>query len=99
MAEEHGSRRLAVIVAADIAGYSRLVSRDERETLDALRSHRSEFIEPTIEKHRGRLANTAGDSLLLEFPSVVDATDFAIALQRFVIAPHQHEDIRAAAEH
>ena len=48
MAEEHGSRRLAVIVAADIAGYSRLVSRDERGTLNALRSHRSEFIEPTI---------------------------------------------------
>ena len=100
MAEEHGSRRLAVIVAADIAGYSRLVSRDERETLDALRSHRSEFIEPTIEKHRGRLANTAGDSLLLEFPSVVDAADFAIALQRGMaarnasIADNQRIDFR-----
>ena len=71
----------AVIVAADIAGYSRLVSRDERGTLNALRSHRSEFIEPTIKEHRGRLANTAGDSLLLEFPSVVEAAHFAIALQ------------------
>jgi pimeloyl-ACP methyl ester carboxylesterase len=77
-----------------------LVSRDERETLDALRSHRSEFIEPTIEKHRGRLANTAGDSLLLEFPSVVDAADFAIALQRGMaarnasIADNQRIDFR-----
>ncbi|MFN0113068.1 MAG: alpha/beta fold hydrolase [Paracoccaceae bacterium] len=70
-----------MIVAADIAGYGRLVSRDERATLDALRTHRSEFIEPTISKHRGRLANTAGDSMLLEFPSVVDAADFALALQ------------------
>ena len=83
MAEEHGSRRLAVIVAADIAGYSRLVSpKYETKTLNALRSHRSEFIEPTIQKYRGRLANTAGDSLLMEFPSVVDAVDFAFALQR-----------------
>lgn len=81
MVEELGSRRLAVIVAADVAGYSRLVSRNEKETLDALRSHRSEFIEPTIKKHRGRLANTAGDSLLLEFPSVVDAADFALEMQ------------------
>jgi len=100
MAEEHGSRRLAVIVAADIAGYSRLVSRDERETLDALRSLRSEFIDPTIGKYRGRLANTAGDSLLLEFPSVVDATEFAIALQRGMavrnanIADNQRIDFR-----
>src|ERR1700728_47027 len=100
MAEELGSRRLAVIVAADVAGYSSLVSRDERETLDALRSHRSEFIEPTIEKHRGRLANTAGDSLLLEFPSAVDAANFALALQRGMaarnanIADHQRIDFR-----
>jgi class 3 adenylate cyclase/pimeloyl-ACP methyl ester carboxylesterase len=82
MTAEHSTRRLAVIVAADIAGYTRLVSQAESETLDALRSHRSEFIEPTIEKHRGRLANTAGDSLLMEFPSVVDAADFALELQR-----------------
>jgi class 3 adenylate cyclase/pimeloyl-ACP methyl ester carboxylesterase len=100
MAEQHGSQRLAVIVAADIAGYSRLVSRDERETLDSLRSHRSEFIDPTIDKYRGRLANTAGDSLLLEFPSVVEAADFAIALQRGMaarnanIAENQRIDFR-----
>lgn len=82
MTEEHGARRLAVIVAADVAGYSRLVSRNESATLDALRAHRSEFIEPMIRKHRGRLANTAGDSLLLEFPSVGEAADFALAVQR-----------------
>jgi class 3 adenylate cyclase len=86
MLKELGSRRLAVIVAADVAGYSRLVSRDERETLDAMRSHRSDFIDPMIGKHRGRLANTAGDSLLLEFPSVVDAANFALALQRGMAA-------------
>ncbi len=100
MAEGHGLRRLSVIVAADIAGYSRLVSRDEISTLDALRSHRLDFIGPTIEKHRGRLANTAGDSLLVEFPSVADAADFALALQHGMaernanIADNQRIDFR-----
>ena len=93
-------RRLAVIVAADISGYSRLVSRDEISTLDTLQSHRSEFIDPTIKKHRGRLANTAGDSLLVEFLSVEDAADFALALQHGMagrntnIADHQRVDFR-----
>lgn len=75
-------RRLAVIVAADIAGYSRLVSRDEVKTLHTLRSHRVQFVDPLIEQHRGRVANTAGDGLLLQFPSVADGAQFALALQR-----------------
>ena len=74
-------RRLAAIVAADIAGYSVLIGRDEEGTLRALRAHRKELIDRLIEEHGGRIANTAGDSLLLEFPSAVDAVRCAIAVQ------------------
>jgi class 3 adenylate cyclase/pimeloyl-ACP methyl ester carboxylesterase len=82
MAEEQGTRRLAVIVAADVAGYSRLVSRDEMKTLHALQVHRVQFVDPLVKQHRGRVANTAGDGLLLQFPSVADGAHFALALQR-----------------
>jgi adenylate cyclase len=75
------NRRLAAIVAADIAGYSRLIGQDEEGTLRALRSHRAELLDPLIEQHGGRIANTAGDSLLLEFPSAVDAVRCSIAVQ------------------
>ena len=75
------NRRLAAIVAADIAGYSRLIGQDEEGTLRALRAHRAELIDPLIEQHGGRIANTAGDSLLLEFPSAVDAVRCSIAVQ------------------
>jgi len=75
------NRRLAAIVAADIAGYSRLIGQDEEGTLRALRARRAELIDPLIEQHGGRIANTAGDSLLLEFPSAVDAVRCAIAVQ------------------
>jgi adenylate cyclase len=75
-------RRLAAIVAADIAGYSRLVSGDEEGALRALRSHRRDLIDPMVEDYGGRIANTAGDSLLLEFSSAVDAVRFAQAMQR-----------------
>ena len=74
-------RRLAAIVAADVAGFSRLVDENEEATLASLRAHRVEFIDPLVEAHGGRVANTAGDSLLLEFPSAVDALRFAIAFQ------------------
>ncbi len=76
------NRRLAAIVAADIAGYSRLIGQDEEGTLRALRAHRTELIDPLIEQHGGRIANTAGDSLLLEFASAVDAVRCAIAFQK-----------------
>ncbi len=79
MAREN--RRLAAIVAADVAGYSRLVGQDEEGTLRALRAHRREFIDALIEEHNGRIANTAGDSLLLEFPSAVEALRCAVELQ------------------
>ena len=75
------NRRLAAIVAADIVGYSRLIGRDEEGTLQAMRAQRAELINPLIEQHGGRIANTAGDSLLLEFASVVDAVRCSIAVQ------------------
>ena len=80
------NRRLAAIVAADIAGFSRLVGVDEEGTLGALRGHRRELIDPLVADHGGRIANTAGDSLLLEFPSVVDAVRCAIAIQQGMAA-------------
>ncbi|MEM7122493.1 MAG: alpha/beta fold hydrolase [Pseudomonadota bacterium] len=82
MADEGQSRKLTTIVAADVAGYSRLTAADETGTLTALRAHRSEFIDPRIAAHRGRIANTAGDSLLIEFPSVSDAVRFSVEVQR-----------------
>jgi len=82
MAEGDVTRRLTTIVAADIAGYTRLMGADDEGTLAALRSHRNEVIDPKIAEHGGRIANTAGDSLLLEFPSVVDALRCAIDVQR-----------------
>ena len=79
---ERTQRKLAAIVAADVAGYSRLVGADEEGTLRALRAHRAEFIDPLLLEHGGRIANTAGDSLLLEFASVVDAVRCTLAMQR-----------------
>src|SRR5690349_11176584 len=66
-------RRLAAILAADVAGYSRLIGADEEGTLNRLRSIRAELIDPKITDHRGRIVKTTGDGLLLEFSSVVDA--------------------------
>lgn len=74
-------RRLAAIVAADVAGYSRLMGADEEGTIAALRGHRQAVIEPKLEQFNGRIANTAGDSFLIEFPSAVDALRCAIDIQ------------------
>ena len=73
-------RRLAAIVAADVAGYSRLMGQDEVGTLRTLTVHR-EIMDRLIAKHRGRIANTAGDNVLAEFPSVVDAVQCAVEVQ------------------
>ena len=81
MADET-QRRLAAIVVADVVGYSRLMGTDEVGTLAALRTHRSEVIDPMIDKHGGRIVKTTGDGLLLEFPSVVAAVQCAIATQQ-----------------
>jgi len=79
-------RRLAAIVAADVAGYSRLIGTDEEGTLAALRAHRRELIDPLIVEHGGRIVKTMGDGLLLEFPSIVDATRCAIEVQKGMAA-------------
>ena len=82
MSEERVERRLAAILAADIAGYSRLMGRDEEGTLAALRAIRRELSDPKIAEHRGRIVKTTGDGLLVEFASVVDAVRCAIDVQR-----------------
>ena len=63
-------RRLAAIVSADVAGYSRLMGRDESATLAALKALRIELVDPRIAQHGGRIVKTTGDGLLVEFPSV-----------------------------
>jgi adenylate cyclase len=75
------TRRLAAILAADVAGYSRLIGTDEGGTLQALKATRAELIDPTIAAHNGRLVKTTGDGLLVEFGSVVDALRGATEVQ------------------
>jgi adenylate cyclase len=79
---ERVERRLAVILAADVAGYSRLMGEDEEGTLAALKAIRRELADPRIAEHRGRIVKTTGDGLLVEFPSVVDAVRCAVEIQR-----------------
>ena len=81
MAEERVERRLAAILIADVAGYSRLMSVDEERTLAALTAHRSELIEPAIASHNGRLVKTTGDGMLVEFASVLAAVRCTVAIQ------------------
>src|SRR5215472_5178031 len=76
------TRRLAAILAADVAGYSRLMGEDEEGTLAALKAIRRELTDPKIKEHRGRIVKTTGDGLLLEFASVVDAVRCAVEVQR-----------------
>jgi len=75
------TRRLAAILAADVAGYSRLIGEDESGTLQALKAIRAELMDPTIAAHNGRLVKTTGDGLLVEFSSVVDALRCATEVQ------------------
>ena len=75
-------RRLAAILAADVAGYSRLVGADEVGTLARWRLHCDSLVEPTIRGHDGRIVRTAGDGVLAEFASVVNAVQSAVELQR-----------------
>jgi len=79
-------RRLAAIISADVAGYSRLKGRDESGTLAALRLLRREIIDPLIDTHGGRIVKTTGDGLLLEFPSVVDAMRCVLKVQTAMAA-------------
>ncbi len=74
-------RRLAAILAADVAGYSRLMGKDEAKTLTSLKAHQKEAIDPRIAKHHGRIVKLMGDGFLAEFSSVVEAVECAVALQ------------------
>jgi adenylate cyclase len=82
MAEARVERRLAAILAADIAGYSRLMGLDEEGTLAVLKAIRGELLDPKIAEHRGRMVKTTGDGALVEFPSAVDAVRCAVDIQR-----------------
>src|SRR5438128_672487 len=75
------TRRLAAILAADVAGYSRLMGADEEGTHERLRAHLREVVDPKIKEHRGRVVKNTGDGLLAEFPSVVDAVRCAVEVQ------------------
>jgi len=81
VANERVERRLAAILAADVAGYSRLVRVDEVGTLGALKAHRRDIVDPAIAAHKGRIFKTTGDGLLVEFASVVDAVTCATEVQ------------------
>ena len=82
MSSEPVERRLTAILAADVAGYSRLIGADEEGTLAQLKTFRKTLVDPTIAKHRGRIVKTTGDGMLVEFASAVDAARCAVEVQR-----------------
>src|ERR1700730_4078076 len=94
------TRRLAAILAADVAGYSRLIGADEQGTLERLKAIRSEVVDPGIAAHNGRIVKTNGDGLLAEFGSTVDALRCAHEVQgalrerRPGLAPESRIDFR-----
>ena len=100
MAEQRVERRLAAILAADVAGYSLLMGVDEEGTLARLNAHRREFLEPTVAEYSGRIVKRTGDGILVEFGSAVDATRCAIQTQRGMaqrnadVPPDQRIEIR-----
>jgi TolB-like protein/class 3 adenylate cyclase/tetratricopeptide (TPR) repeat protein len=79
------TRRLAAILAADVAGYSRLMGADEEGTLNRLKAHRRQLVDPKISEHHGRIVKTTGDGMLVEFSSVVDAVRCAAEIQRAMV--------------
>src|SRR3984893_13375961 len=80
------TRRLAAILAADVAGYSRLMGADEEGTHERLKALRHELLDPKIAEHRGRIVKTTGDGMLVEFASVVDAVRCAVEVQQGMAA-------------
>jgi class 3 adenylate cyclase len=82
LATEHVERRLAAVLAADVAGYSRLMGNDEEGTLARLKFLRKTLIDPAIASHRGRIVKTTGDGVLVEFASAVDAARSSAEVQR-----------------
>jgi adenylate cyclase len=81
---EQTNRRLTAVLAADVAGYSRMMAADEAGTLAALKHHRKTIFDPAVTRHRGRLVKLIGDGALVEFASVVDAVNCALAIQRSI---------------
>src|SRR6201997_4086962 len=94
------TRRLTAILAADVAGYSRLMGADEEGTLERLKALRRELLDPKITEHHGRLVKTTGDGLLVEFASVVDAVRCSVAVQQAMperdmdVAPDDRIELR-----
>ena len=85
MTDQRVERRLAAVLAADVAGYSRLMGRDEEGTLAQFKALRKTLLDPTIAAHRGRIVKTTGDGMQVEFASVVDAVRCAVDIQRGMI--------------
>jgi TolB-like protein/class 3 adenylate cyclase len=81
-AAERYERKLTSIVVADVVGYSRLTAADEEGTIARLRELRSELVDPAVARHRGRIVKTMGDGFLIEFPSIVDAVQSSLEIQR-----------------
>ncbi len=94
MAEERVQRRLAAILAADVVGYSRLMEVDEADTLAALKTRRKDVLEPLVTRYQGRIFKVAGDGVLVEFASAVNAVQCAVDLQQGMAAANggQSED-------
>jgi class 3 adenylate cyclase len=90
MSEGRVERRLAAILAVDVAGYSRLMGADEEGTLAAILAIRRELGDPRIREHRGRIVKSTGDGLLVEFASVVDAVRCAVEVQREMALRNAH---------
>src|SRR5215472_1311898 len=82
MSEQAPQRRLAAILAADVVGYSRMIQADEAGTLAALKSRRTEILQPLVSKHHGRIVKLMGDGVLVEFASAVAAVACAVELQQ-----------------
>ena len=85
MEPQHEERRLTTILAADVAGYSRLMAADEAGTFARLKAHRKELLEPKTAEYHGRVVKLTGDGALMEFGSVVDAINFAVDVQQAMV--------------
>ena len=87
-------RRLATVMAADMAGYARLMETDEVGILDRQRTHRRELIDPTIEKFRGKIVKTTGDGMLIQFDTAQEAVQCGVEIQTEMAARESHVPIK-----
>src|SRR5215471_17110345 len=95
MPEQAPQRRLAALLAADVVGYSRMMQADEAGTLAALKSRRTEILQPLVSKLHGRIIKVMGDGVLVEFASAVEAVSCAVALQKaMAVANESAEESR-----